>query len=653
MSESSQPGTRLAALFSEHVVLQQGRPLPVWGWDAPGQRLSVRLRAPGAAGELAVASGSADASGRFLLELPALGDGGPYELVVEGSRQLLVRDVWIGEVWLASGQSNMEWKVGLADNAPAEIAQARWPRIRMFKVAPRAMLEPQSDTSGEWAVCSPETVADFSAVGYFFARALHEARAVAIGIIDSTWGGTCIEAWTSQEALAPVLPELPALRAQLRAELAELPRLQREYEQAFLSWQRQALPGDDGNQGLARGWARPDLDVSGWPELPLPGYWQTHGLSFNGVVWFRRDVDIPASFGGQELVLSLGAIDDFDDTYFDGEAVGRTPPGTQGAHQLSRRYRLAAGKVKPGRRTLAVRVFDHFGNGGFAGPTAELYLARADGAGERIALAGSWRYQVEREIPLVPMSVFQSAPPVPLGLALHNAPASLFHGMVAPLVPYALRGMLWYQGESNAPRAAQYRALQVALIRDWRARFGQGQLPFYLVQLANYRAAGDWPFLREAQAQATSEPGTALAVSIDVGDPLDIHPRNKQEVGRRLSLLARACTYGERELCAAGPRVQGVTILGPQVRVHFAEARGLRTRDGGPVRGFELSSAASDGEAPFVAVSGQIVGEEVWLEAPAGSAPRVLRYAFADDPDANLENGAGLPAEPFRSDGFA
>ncbi|MEY4545791.1 MAG: hypothetical protein RL685_1986 [Pseudomonadota bacterium] len=649
----SQPGTRLAALFSDHVVLQQGRPLPIWGWDTPGQQLTVQLRAPGASGALCVGGATADAGGRFQLELPALADGGPYELSVEGSRQLVVRDVWIGEVWLASGQSNMEWKVSEADDAPNEIARATWPRIRMFKVGPSAALQPESDVSGAWAVCAPETVADFSAVGYFFARALHEARAVAIGIIDATWGGTIIEAWTSHEALAPVLPELPAQRAQLAEQLTELPRLQRDYERAFLRWQRDHLPGDDSNLGLARGWARPDFEVSSWPVLPLPGYWQTQGLRFNGVVWFRREVELPASFAGQELVLSLGAVDDFDDTYFDGEAVGKTPPGTQGAHQLRRRYRLAASSVKRGRRTIAVRVFDHFGNGGFAGPTAELFLARADGQGERLSLAGDWRYQVEREIPLVPMSVFQSAPPVPLGLALQNAPACLFHGMIAPLVPYALRGMIWYQGESNALRSAQYSALQVALIRDWRTRFGQGQLPFYLVQLANYRAAGHWPLLREAQAVATSEPEVALVVSLDIGDPLDIHPRNKQEVGRRLSLLARARTYGERDLSAAGPRVQSVSISGREVRVRFAEARGLRTRDGAAVRGFELSSASCSAELKLVAVSGQIVGEEVWLEVPAGSTPRVVRYAFADAPDVNLENAAGLPAEPFRSDGFA
>jgi sialate O-acetylesterase len=296
-----------------------------------------------------------------------------------------------------------------------------------------------------------------------------------------------------------------------------------------------------------------------------------------------------------------------------------------------------------------VRVFDHYGNGGFAGPSSELYVARADGRGERIPLTGAWRYQVEREIPLVPNSVFQTAPAAPLALALHNAPASLFNGMIAPLLPCALRGVIWYQGESNVGRAEQYRALQVALIRDWRTRFGQGQFPFYLVQLANFRAAGDWPRLREAQAQALSEPMTGMALAIDVGDPLDIHPRNKQEVARRLSLLARAHCYGERELEAQGPRVASFELQGALARVRWSHARGLSTRDGGAVRGFEL--AGRDGL--FQAAAARIVGEEIWVESPAVSEPCALRYGWADDPDVNLQNAAGLPAEPFRSDGFA
>jgi sialate O-acetylesterase len=648
MPNHTRAGLRLGALFSDHLVLQQERPCTLWGSDEPGRHVTVQLRVPETRAELARASVQTAANGRFALQLPALAAGGPYELSVEGSEQITLRDVWVGEVWLASGQSNMEWKLASSLNGEREIAAADWPSLRMFKVAARAAQQPESEVEGAWAVCSPETAADFSAVGYFFARELQQARGVAIGIIDSTWGGTCIEAWISLEALAPALPELPAQQAALAAQLRDLPRLQREYERAFVGWQREHLPGDDSNLGLARGWARPDLDDHAWPLMPLPGYWQARGLGFNGVVWFRTFVDIPESFAGKELVLSLGALDDFDDTYFEGEAVGKTPPGALNAHQLRRRYRLSPSSVKHGRRCIAVRVFDHFGNGGFAGPASELFVARADGEGERIPLTGSWKYQVEREIPLVPMTVFQSAPVLPLALALQNAPASLFHGMIAPLVPYALRGAIWYQGESNAPRSAQYRALQVALIRDWRTRFGQGQFPFYLVQLANFRASADWPRLREAQAQALSEPETGMALSLDIGDPEDIHPQNKQEVGRRLGLLARAHCYGERELIAEGPRVARVDIEGQQVRVRFSHARGLRTSDGAAVRGFALAGSTG----PFQAARAQIVGEEVWLECPAISQPCAVRYAWADAPDVNLQNAAGLPAEPFRSDGF-
>jgi sialate O-acetylesterase len=648
MQNETRAELRLGALFTDHLVLQQERPCPLWGSDEPGRQISVQLRVSETRAELATASAQAGTDGRFHVELPALGAGGPYELCVDGSQQITLRDVWVGEVWLASGQSNMEWKVGASLDREREIAGADWPSIRMFKVAARAAQQAQPDVDGAWAVCSPETAADFSAVGYFFARELHQARGVAIGIIDSTWGGTCIEAWISLEALAPVLPELPAQRAALVAQLRDVPRLQRDYERTFVAWQREHLPGDDSNQGLARGWARPDLDDHAWPVMPLPSYWQTRGLNFNGVLWFRTFVDIPESFAGKELVLSLGALDDFDDSYFEGEAVGKTAPGTLNAHQLRRRYRLSANSVKHGRRCIAVRVFDHFGNGGFAGPATELFVARADGEGERIPLTGSWRYQVEREIPLVPMTVFQSAPVPPLALAQQNAPASLFHGMIAPLLPYALRGALWYQGESNTARAAQYSALLVALIRDWRTRFGQGQFPFYLVQLANFRAAGDWPRLREAQAQALSEPETGMAVSLDIGEALDIHPQNKQEVGRRLGLLARAHCYGERELVAEGPRVRQVVIRGQEVRVRFAHARGLRSNDGTAVRGFALAGPTG----PFQAARAQIVGEEVWLECADIRQPRAVRYAWADDPDVNLQNGAGLPAAPFRSDGF-
>ncbi|HWO08625.1 MAG TPA: sialate O-acetylesterase, partial [Polyangiaceae bacterium] len=542
----SQPAqTELASLFTDHAVLQAERAWPIWGWDAPGRNLLISLH--GAGGEVAAWLTQADATGRFFRVLDAMPSGGPYELVVEGSRRIVLGDVWFGEVWLASGQSNMEWTVASAADAPREIAEARWPMLRFFKVEPAASQAPRERCGGRWVVCTPADAGDFSAVAYAFAREIHHARQAPVGIIDATWGGTCIEAWTSFSALEPVLPDLGERRARLERELADLPRSSEQYARAVLAWQREHLPGDRGNQGLSRGWAEPAFDDSSCRELVLPGFWQSQGMNFNGVVWFRRSVELPAAWAGHELVLGLGALDDFDHTYFDGVEVGRTPPGTLDAHRVSRRYVVPGASVRGGRHQLAVRVFDHFGGGGFAGPASQLAL-ECPALGERIALAGPWRVIVEREIPLVPMSVFESFPAPPLALAQQHTPAALFHGMTAPLIPFALRGAIWYQGESNVGEPERYSALMRALIRDYRTRWGQGQFPFYYVQLANFRASSGWPRLREAQTEALSEPATGMVVTLDIGDPDDIHPRNKREVGRRLALLARAHGYGEHAL---------------------------------------------------------------------------------------------------------
>ena len=636
--------TELASLFTDHAILQAGRPCPVWGWDAPGQALRIRLRAPGNV-EVGAWSAEADAGGGFRCELPAQPSGGPYQLAVEGSRVLVLEDLWFGEVWLASGQSNMEWTVASSADASREVAEARWPLLRFFKVQPAASQVPRERCEGRWVVCTPAAAPDFSAVGYAFAREIQRARQAPVGIIDATWGGTCIEAWTSLPALEPVLSDLPEQRARLERELAELPRLRAEYERAVLDWQHAHLPLDAGNEGLARGWAEPGFNDAGLPELALPGFWQAHGMVFNGVVWFRLGVELPAAWAGHELVLGLGALDDFDHAYFDGVEIGRTPPGTLDAHRVLRRYRVPGGLVRGGRHLLAVRVFDHFGGGGFAGPASEMQL-ECPALGERLPLAGPWRVAVEREIPLVPMSVFESFPAPPLALAQQHSPAALYHGMTAPLIPYAIRGAIWYQGESNVAGYERYRELMRALIRDYRTRWGQGQFPFYYVQLASFRATPDWPRLREAQAEALSEPETGMVVALDVGDPDDIHPRNKREVGRRLALLARARTYGELGLEHEGPRLLGVDVVGSLARVRYVNAGGLRTADGQPPRGFTLAGA----EGQHWPAAAALEGEVVVLSHPRVPAPRAVRYAFVDALDANLQNGAGLPAWPFRTD---
>lgn len=634
----------LASPFSDHMVLNSGAGQPIWGWDRPGQRVSAWVEGAATASEPVFTTALLD--GSFRLTLPELAVGGPYRLCVSGSSEARVEDVLVGEVWLVSGQSNMEWPVSASADAEREIASANQTRIRMLKVAPTAASAPARRVAGAWRVTSPAEVGRFSAVGYYFARALQERLKVPIGIIDATWGGTPIHAWTSVEALRSTMPDVEQRLAALAAQAHRLPALRREYEATLAAWERRVFPADPGNLGVGLGYTELSFDDSSWKTMELPRFWQELGMAHNGVVWFRRTLDLPPALRGRDLELHLGAIDDFDHSYVNGELVGSHPDGTPGAFQLPRRYPIPARLTREGRLAVSVRVFDHFGQGGFVGPRSELFLSLPNAEGERVPLSGSWRFHVEHALPLVPNEVFQSYPSPPELLAQHQQPAALFNGMLAPLVPFGLRGFLWYQGESDVERHSLYRARQIALIRDLRTRFGQGQLPFYFVQLAGFRATAEWPFLREAQAESLSEPETAMATAVDLGEPLDIHPKNKQEVGRRLANLALCRAYGCSDVACLGPTLARTQIAGAHVTVHFAHASGLRTRGGGSATGFELAGP----DRVYHPAHAVLQGETAVVGSELVAAPVAVRYAFSDDPLGNLENAAGLPALPFRTD---
>lgn len=634
-------GLRLSALFSDHLVLQRDRQNPIWGWDEPGQ--AITLTVVGVEGT-ASSSARAAADGSFTLTCPALPAGGPYELRVTGSVTLTVRDVLVGEVWLASGQSNMEWPVAAARDAEQEIERAHFPMLRQIKIEPRASRVENRETLGEWQPCDPEKVARFSAVGYFFQRHLQEHLNVPVGVIDATWGGTSIDAWMSLEALRQVDANVDVQLAEIDAQLQDLPRIRDEYQARLSAWERAVFPADPPNIGFELGYARPDFDDSGWRTLELPTFWQHHGMLFNGVLWFRRELEL--SRGGEDdLLLELGAIDDFDHTYFNGTLVGSHPDGTPNAYQTPRRYSIPRSLVRRGKNVIAVRVFDHFGQGGFVGPKRALFVETMSADRERISLAGPWRFKVEHEIPLVAVEDFGGWPSAPAALALQNAPSALFNGMLAPLIPYGLRGVIWYQGESDADRYATYGARFSAFIADLRRRFRDESLWFLFVELAGFRSSGTWPLLREAQASVLGEPHTARATAIDIGDARDIHPRNKQEVGRRLGLLARSRAYAESELEDCGPTLERLRIEGRHVTLEFSHARGLRSRAPEAVRGFELADASG----VFHAARAQIDETRVVLDCELVSAPIAARYAWDDCPDATLENDAGLPAFPFRT----
>jgi sialate O-acetylesterase len=624
---------RLPAIFGSHMLLQCDRPCPIWGWDRPGQRVVLTVE-----GTDLGAAAVAGADGRWRLECPPLPAGGPYRLRLRGSSERLLDDVLAGEVWLASGQSNMEWRLDLSDTPQAEWADD--PELRLFQVAQATAEAPRDDLDGAWALCTPARARQFSAVAYHFGRELRAALGVPVGLILSAWGGTRVEAWASEAVLRPVMDvdaelafyaDSPAQRADAAA-----------FAAAVLAWEAERLPADPGDRGSALGWARPDFDDSGWPAMDLPSFWQSCGLDHNGAVWFRRRVELPPAWAGRELELRLGPVDDFDHTFVNGVLVGSHPKGTPAAYTVSRSYRVPAELTQAGDLLIAVRVFDHFGQGGFAGRPDDLALALAGAAEPALPLAGPWRYQVELAIPTVPIDVFNSYPPRPPSLELQNRPAALFNAMVAPLVPCGLRGVIWYQGESNVERYPSYRERFTALIRDWRARWGQPRMPFLFVQLAGWQGGPGWPELRAAQTATLSEPATAMALAIDIGDPEDIHPRNKREVGRRLALLARARVYGE-PVADSGPAVVRAVREGAQVRLTF-DRGALRARDGAALAGFELAGA----DGAFAPAAAQIDGLDVLLSSARVPEPTLVRYAWAGFPHATLVAEDGLPAAPFR-----
>ncbi len=621
----------LHPLFSDHAVLQRRVEVPVWGWTTPGARVIVSL-----AHQMMLAK--ADASGRWEARLGPFNAGGPFELRAEGPETAVIKDVMIGDVWLCSGQSNMEWPVALAQNAETEIAAADFPGIRLFTVPRNIALAPVETFEASWAVCSPASVADFSAVGYFFGRELHRELGTPIGLIDASWGGTVAEAWTSAGALNDLADFRPAV-----AEAAEWEKHAAEAEAIYERRMREWWAANDPGSQPEAAWAAAEMDDSRWAEMALPAHWEEAGLpGFDGIVWFRRKFAVPKTWRGDDLMLHLAKVDDADTTFINGRQIGNMRLWNR-----QRVYRVPASLLKAEANTIAVRVLDTGGGGGIYGSPDEMFLRSADAAKAGAQpLAGWWKYQASTE-----MSALKRLPQQPG--ASPNAAAVLYNGMIAPLLSGAIKGAIWYQGESNANRPAQYRTLLPTMITDWRARFGAGDFPFLIVQLANFLQREteptdpDWAALREAQALAASQDEqTGLAVSIDIGEANDIHPRNKQEVGRRLALAARKIGYGQN-IVSSGPQYSRMTVSGRSIVLSFDSiGSGLTAKGGGKLKGFSI--AGTDGR--FIWADAEISGDQVVVSSPQVPAPAAVRYAWANNPECNLYNREGLPAVPFRTD---
>jgi sialate O-acetylesterase len=615
MSEAKPASLKLPRIFSDRMMLQRDIPAPIWGWAKPLADVTVEL-----AGKRA--SAKADNHGKWRATLPASTAGGPHELIVRsGDETLRISDVLVGEVWVCSGQSNMEWTLAQNEHlATADIAAANDPLIRHFTVTKAMTASPLDDVTGEWFHVEPKSIAGCSAVAYYMARDLRKALNVPVGVIVSSWGGTQAEAWIPRESLESVAEFDPIVK---RIQIPGVTEEPKPHE-------------DPGNEGVKLGYADANHNDGDWKTMDLPRIWESAGLDIDGSVWFRREIDIPTAWVGKELTLSLGALDDFDVTYVNGKEIGRTGKETLNPWAHPRVYKVPASVVKAGRNVIAVRIFDQWGSGGFAGKKDQLFLAGPSG---QIPLTGDWKYKIELELPSI--STNTAIPPT-----------SLFNAMIAPLVGYGIRGAAWYQGESNTDRAVQYRKLLPTLIQSWRQLWKQGDFPFLIVQLANwvtndgfFRRGVHWAEIREAQAMAARNvPNAGLAIAIDIGEAEDIHPRNKWDVGHRLALAARAIAYGQ-PVEHRGPAFESLKINGDKAVVSLTHAEGLVAR-GGPPQEFEIAGA----DRAFHRADASIDGNQVALHSIKVTKPVAVRYAWADNPQCNLYNAAGLPAEPFRSD---
>lgn len=628
---------RLPSIIGDNMVLQQGVKVRIWGKATAGEKITVTF-------EKKSVNTVADAQGRWQVWLGPLKAGGPSELTIKGDNVLTVKNVLVGEVWICSGQSNMEWALVNTVNGNEAVAQANYPEIRLFTVEHNTSTSQLDDVKGRWVVTKPEDAAGFSAVGYFFGREIHQQLKIPVGLINTSWGGTPAEAWTALEALRSSV-ELKPILDRYESSLNALPQTKAAYERALIEWEEKNLYVDGENKGEALGYANPAISTTDWSKMDLPKQFESAGLQLDGVVWFRKVVDVPASWAGKDLVLNLTAIDDYDVTYFNGTKIGSTGRETPNSYIVPRKYAVPGSLVRAGRNVIAVRVFDRAGEGGF-GRGGEMSLRL--NANDQIALRGDWDYKVE--LALEPKNPDWGTRPEPVGAANQNSPGVLYNAMLAPLMPFAIRGAIWYQGESNAGRAYQYRTLFPTMIRNWRSAWGY-DFPFYFVQLPNWRARqeapseSDWAELREAQAMTLREANTGMAIAIDVGEGEDLHPRNKLDVGRRLASLALANVYG-KAIVPSGPLFDRFVIEGNKVRISFKYGQGLKTRDGGPVKGFAIAGA----DRKFVWADARIEGDTVVVSSPAILKPAAVRYAWGDNPLVNLYNKAGLPVSPFRTD---
>lgn len=624
---SSKAQIKLPRLIRDSMILQRDAKINVWGWASIGEKVEVKID-----GKSYRTTTTDD--GKWKLQLLPMKAGGPYTMEIKGQNKITLHEILIGDVWLCSGQSNMVHQMELHGVRYAdEIANANYPQIRHFWVPNIANLQgPQDDLNGGfWKWANPTDVKEFSAVAYFFAKKIFEKYHVPIGLINASYGGTPIEAWMSEESLKEFPVELSTVAK--NKDTGYVNSLNRK---AFIGSGAINRPED---KGISEQWFNPSYSPKGWRQIAIPGFWEDQGVhDLDGVVWYRREINIPAFMANVPAKVFLGRIVDADVLYINGKQVGTT-----GYMYPQRRYQLTNGILKPGKNLFVIRVTNNSGKGGFVPDKPYQLISGKD----TIDLTGYWQYKVGQVN--VPQTGFSGG-----GIAAQNQPTALFNAMLNPVVNYTIKGFLWYQGESNSGKPDEYAKLQPAMIADWRHKWNEGNVPFLFVQLPGFGdfnylpSESQWAKFREAQQMSLSVPNTAMAVAIDVGEWNDIHPDHKKEVGDRLAAAAKKIAYNENDVLYAGPTFKSSVIDGNKIVISFSNiGGGLTTSDGEALGEFAIAGA----DKKFVWAKAVIDGDKVIVSSKYVDSPKYVRYAWADNPvQPNLTNKEGLPAPPFRTD---
>lgn len=626
---------KLPSLVGDNMVLQRDTQIKLWGWAESGEKVTILFLNK----QYSQTTGK---DGKWVITLPSIPAGGPFEMVIKGNNTINIKNILVGDVWLASGQSNMEFQLQKVNNAETEIESANFDHIRLFSVdKSNSFQKKQECSSSGWQVCSPTTVKNFSAVAYLFGRELFDRYKLPIGLISGSIGGTPAEAWISAEGLK----EFPSFQDQLSA-LAKLDNKTIDtYKAQLANWTKEYESIDRGRTPNGTPWTDVNLNTSDWSIMKQPGSWTKNRdlKGFCGTIWLRKEINLPKAFEGNLVDINLGVILISDSLFINGHFIGAT-----NSYSINRKYSIPGNLVKSGRNVITLRISGANSFGGMTGLDDDLFIQQGK---NRIPLSGDWLYKTGPDLSDFPehiiLTYFNQFSP--------QTPTVLYNAMIEPLQTFAIKGVIWYQGETNAEsmsKAKQYNLLFPALIKDWRSKWGY-EFPFLFVQLAGYKpdksepSDYEWAHLREAQCKALSLPNTGMATAIDIGEEQDIHPKNKQEVARRLALAAERVAYNEK-VVFSGPTFKSMKIEGTKIRLNFDNiGSGILVKDKyRNIRGFAIAGA----DKKFKWANAYLDGADIIVCEETIDHPVAVRYDWGNSPDGNLYNKEDLPAIPFRTD---